>query len=31
MIAHNGTQPEFVAEEHRLTVRLRDDPDQIPR
>lgn len=31
MIAHNGTEPEFVAEEHRLTVRLRDDPDQIPR
>ena len=31
MIAHNGTEPEFLAEEHRLTVRLRDDPDQIPR
>ncbi len=31
MIAHNGTEPEFVAEEHRLTVRLRDDPEQIPR
>ena len=31
MIAHNGTEPEFVAEEHRLTVRLRDDPERIPR
>ena len=31
MIAHNGTEPEFVAEEHRLTVRLWDDPEQIPR
>jgi len=31
MFAHNGTKPEFVAEEHRLTVRLRDDPQTIPR
>lgn len=27
MAAHNGTEPEFIAEEHRFTVRLRDDPD----
>ena len=31
MFAHNGTEPEFVAEEHRLTVRLRDDPQTVPR
>ena len=31
MIAHNGTEPEFVAEEHRLTVRLRDDPEAVPK
>ena len=24
MLAHNGTEPEFVADEHRLIVRLRD-------
>ena len=27
MAAHNGTEPEFIAEEHRFTVRLRDDAD----
>ncbi|MYE25262.1 MAG: ATP-dependent DNA helicase RecG [Gammaproteobacteria bacterium] len=31
MLAHNGTEPEFMAEEHRLTVRLRDDPQAVPR
>ena len=28
MAAHNGTEPEFIAEEHRFTVRLWKSPDR---
>lgn len=30
MQAHNGTQPELLADEHRFTVRLLKDPANVP-